>query len=53
MSPCATRTPTPIWSFNWGYTSVYYFRDGFIGWRVAGHPVDTVQPGDFIEGIVQ
>ena len=22
---------------NWGYTKVYYFRDGFIGWRAAGH----------------
>ncbi len=38
---------------DWGYTEVYYFRDGFIGWRAAGHPVDTVQPGDIIEGIVQ
>jgi rhodanese-related sulfurtransferase len=23
----------------WGYKKVYYFRDGFYGWKVAGYPV--------------
>ena len=38
---------------SWGYENVYYFRDGFIGWRAAGHPVDIVQPGEIIEGVLQ
>lgn len=38
---------------DWGYRKVYYFRDGFIGWRAAGYPVNTVTPGDVIEDVVQ
>jgi len=26
---------------SWGFTKVYYFRDGFPGWRAAGYPVAT------------
>ena len=26
---------------SWGYTKVYYFRDGFPGWKAAGHPTST------------
>ena len=37
----------------WGYSKAYYYRDGFIGWRAAGLPVETVQPGVRIEGILQ
>ena len=25
---------------NWGYTKVYYFRDGFYSWMAADYPVD-------------
>lgn len=38
---------------EWGYTKVYYFRDGFIGWRAGGYPVETVQRGDVIRGMTQ
>jgi rhodanese-related sulfurtransferase len=24
----------------WGYTDVYYFRDGFPAWKLAGYPVE-------------
>ena len=37
-------------ALDWGYDKVYYYRDGFIGWRAQGLPVATVQPGDVIEG---
>jgi rhodanese-related sulfurtransferase len=40
-------------AIGWGYQRVYYFRDGFVGWRAAGYPVATVQSGDVIEGVVQ
>ncbi len=40
-------------AIDWGYHHVYYYRDGFIGWRAEGNPVDTVSPGDLIEGILQ
>jgi rhodanese-related sulfurtransferase len=23
----------------WGYKKVFYFRDGFSGWKAAGYPV--------------
>ena len=25
---------------EWGYTNVYYFRDGMPGWMAAGYPVE-------------
>lgn len=25
---------------GWGYTNVYYFRDGFPAWQAAGYPVE-------------
>jgi rhodanese-related sulfurtransferase len=25
---------------GWGYTEVYYFRDGLPGWEAAGYPVE-------------
>lgn len=25
---------------NWGFTNVYYYRDGFPAWKTAGHPVE-------------
>lgn len=24
----------------WGYTDVYYFRDGFPAWKLAGYPIE-------------
>ncbi len=25
---------------SWGYKKVYYFRDGYPGWKAAGYPVE-------------
>ena len=25
---------------GWGWTKVYYYRDGFPAWKAAGHPVE-------------
>lgn len=25
---------------DWGYTQVYYYRDGFPSWKAAGYPVE-------------
>ena len=27
---------------SWGYTKIYFFREGFPIWKAAGHPVETV-----------
>ena len=27
---------------SWGFTKVYYFRDGFPAWRAAGYPVEVM-----------
>ncbi len=27
---------------SWGFTKIYYFRDGFPAWRAAGYPVEVV-----------
>ncbi|MCG8428964.1 MAG: rhodanese-like domain-containing protein [Chromatiales bacterium] len=27
-------------ALNWGYSKVYYFRDGFPAWKAAGYPVE-------------
>lgn len=40
---------------NWGYTNVYYFREGFYSWMAADYPVQlklagrTVQPESIIQ----
>ncbi len=26
---------------KWGFKKIYYFRDGFRAWRIAGHPIET------------
>jgi Flp pilus assembly protein TadD/rhodanese-related sulfurtransferase len=26
---------------SWGFTNVYYFRDGFPAWKISGYPFDT------------
>jgi rhodanese-related sulfurtransferase len=27
-------------ALSWGYTKVYYYREGFPGWKQAGYPVE-------------
>ncbi len=40
---------------NWGYTNVYYFREGFYSWMAADYPVElklagrTVQPVSMVQ----
>jgi TolB-like protein/rhodanese-related sulfurtransferase len=26
---------------SWGFTRVYYFRDGFPAWKISGHPIES------------
>ncbi len=28
---------------SWGYTQVFYFAGGFVGWSTAGNPVEDAQ----------
>jgi len=28
-------------ALSWGYTTVYYYRDGFPGWKKEGYPVES------------
>jgi len=28
-------------ALSWGFTNVYYFRNGFTAWKVAGYPFDS------------
>ncbi|MEM7101140.1 MAG: hypothetical protein AAF541_22960 [Pseudomonadota bacterium] len=40
-------------AIEWGYTDVYYFRDGFIGWRARGLPIETIKRGDIVASTLQ
>ena len=37
VSPRSARASAR--AVHWGFTKVYYFRDGFAGWKSAGYPV--------------
>ena len=39
-SPIAARAVAR--AVSWGYTKIYYFRDGLPGWKEAGHPFKVV-----------
>lgn len=34
---------------NWGYTNVYYFREGFYSWMAADYPVELKLAGRFVQ----
>lgn len=37
---CPRSSKAAIKALAWGYTDVYYFRDGFPAWKTAGYPVE-------------
>ena len=37
---CARGAGASIAAVSWGFTRVYYFRDGTTAWRKAGYPFD-------------
>jgi len=34
---------------NWGYTNVYYFRDGYYSWMAADYPVELRMAGRSVQ----
>ncbi|MFQ5985706.1 MAG: rhodanese-like domain-containing protein, partial [Alphaproteobacteria bacterium] len=36
---CLRSSKACAQAVSWGFKKVYYFRDGFPGWKAAGHPV--------------
>ena len=37
---CLRSSQATALAVSWGYTSVYYYRDGFPSWDTAGFPVE-------------
>jgi len=37
---CMRSSKASAMAVSWGYTQVYYFRDGFPAWKTAGYPVE-------------
>jgi rhodanese-related sulfurtransferase len=37
---CLRSSKASMQAVEWGFTSVYYFRDGFPAWKAAGYPVE-------------
>jgi rhodanese-related sulfurtransferase len=37
---CPRSSKAAVKALAWGYTDVYYFRDGFPAWKNAGYPVE-------------
>ena len=37
---CARSTAASKSAVSWGFTKVYYFREGFPAWKAAGYPVN-------------
>lgn len=37
---CPRSSKASAKAVSWGYSNVYYFRDGFPAWKNAGHPVE-------------
>ncbi len=40
-SKCLRSSKACAKAVSWGFTNVYYLRDGFPGWKAAGNPVAT------------
>jgi len=38
---CPRSSSASASAVSWGFKKVYYFRDGFPGWKTAGHPIAT------------
>lgn len=37
---CLRSSKASVKAVGWGYSKVYYFRDGFPAWKSAGYPVE-------------
>ena len=37
---CLRSSKATAMAVGWGYSNVYYFRDGFPAWKAAGYPVE-------------
>ncbi len=37
---CMRSSKASAKAVGWGYSKVYYFRDGFPAWKTAGYPVE-------------
>jgi len=37
---CMRSSKATKMAVGWGYSNVYYFRDGFPAWKAAGYPVE-------------
>lgn len=37
---CMRSSDTSKIAVGWGFTKVYYFRDGYPAWKLAGYPVE-------------
>jgi len=37
---CLRSSKGSAMAVSWGYSKVYYFRDGFPAWKAAGYPVE-------------
>jgi len=37
---CMRSSKASVLAVGWGYSNVYYFRDGFPAWKAAGYPVE-------------
>lgn len=37
---CMRSSAASTKAVGWGFTKVYYYRDGFPGWKSAGYPVE-------------
>lgn len=37
---CMRSSKATAMAVKWGYTKIYYFRDGFPAWQAAGYPVE-------------
>jgi rhodanese-related sulfurtransferase len=42
MGPrCLRSSQACAKAVSWGFTQVFYFREGFPAWKAAGHPVEV------------
>mgnify|MGYP000238797008 CR=1 FL=1 len=37
---CMRSSKASVLSVQWGFSKVYYFRDGYPAWKLAGYPVE-------------
>ena len=37
---CLRSSKAAAIAVGWGYSNIYYFRDGFPAWKAAGYPVE-------------